>query len=83
MELSDNVFKRHNEINKIAKEFFSIDFENSEFHMVLCSTLISLLIKKGIFSEEELEEETKLIGDAYKLMKYRNSLQNHVDTEEI
>jgi len=75
MDLPDNVFERDKRLNEIAKEFFKIDFESSEFHIVMQSALISLLLKKGIFTEEEFSAETEEVGTAYKLMKYRNSLQ--------
>jgi chromosome condensin MukBEF MukE localization factor len=48
----------------------------------MLSTLISLLLKKGVITERELEDETQEIGQAYKLMKYRNNLQKSDDLEE-
>lgn len=82
MDLSLDPLKRDAELNKIAKDFFKIDFENTEFHIVMLSTLISLLLKKGVITERELEDETQEIGQAYKLMKYRNNLQKSDDLEE-
>lgn len=82
MDLPDNVFERDKKLNQIAKEFFQIDFENTEFHIVMQSALISLLLKKGVFTEDEFSKETEEVGMAYKLMKYRNSLQQEVDNPE-
>jgi hypothetical protein len=82
MDLPQNVFERDAKLNELAKDFFKIDFENSEFHIVMQSALISILLKKGIFTEEEFARETEETGTAYKLMKYRNSLQQEVDKAE-
>lgn len=82
MELSDNLWERDREINQIAKDFFEIDFENSEFHVVMLSSLISLLLNKGIITEEEYEREVDSTGTAYKLLKHRNNLQKGVDKPE-
>jgi hypothetical protein len=82
MKLPENVFERDKVFNTIAKDLFRIDFENTEFHFVMLSSLISLLMKKGIFTEEEFSAETEEVGAAFKLMKHRNKLQEKVDNPE-
>jgi len=81
MELPDNTFERDKLFNDLAKDLFKIDFENTEFHFVMLSSLISLLLDKGIISEEEFAKSTEETGAAFKLFKYRNSLQKSDQNE--
>ena len=78
--LPEDIMSDDNALNKLAKDLFKIDFENSEFHFVMLSALISLLLNKGIVTEKEIEESTKESSTAFKLFKYRNSLQKDEDT---
>ena len=63
----------------MAKDLFKIDFENTEFHFVMLSSLLSLLIQKGVVSEDEFAKATQETGEAFKLMKFRNNLQDRKD----
>lgn len=65
------------ELNNLAKNLFEIDFNNNEFQFVMLSSLISLLLDKGIISEEEFEKSTSETGTAFKLFKHRNKLQEN------
>ena len=65
------------ELNNLAKNLFQIDFNNNEFQFVMLSSLISLLLDKGIISEEEFEKSTSETGTAFKLFKHRNKLQEN------
>jgi hypothetical protein len=80
MPLPDNIMHNDEALNNLAKDLFKIDFENSEFHFVMLSALISLLLNKGIISEEEFEKETQEASTAFKLFKYRNELQKDKDS---
>jgi hypothetical protein len=79
MELPDDLQQRDQLYNDIAKDLFKIDFENSEFHFVMLSSLLSLLIQKGVITEEEFGKATQETGEAFKLMKFRNNLQKGKD----
>ncbi len=65
------------ELNNLAKNLFQIDFDNNEFQFVMLSSLISLLLDKGIITEEEFEKSTSETGTAFKLFKHRNKLQEN------
>jgi len=80
MPVPDNIMHNDEALNNLAKDLFKIDFENSEFHFVMLSALISLLLNKGIISEEEFEKETQEASTAFKLFKYRNELQKDKDS---
>ena len=80
MPLPDDIMHNDEALNNLAKDLFKIDFENSEFHFVMLSALISLLLNKGIISEEEFEKETQEASTAFKLFKYRNELQKDKDS---
>lgn len=73
--LPENAMERDKVLNDLAKDLFKIDFENTEFHFVMVCSLISLLLSKGIITEEEFQKETEETSQAFKLFKYRNSLQ--------
>jgi hypothetical protein len=79
MELPDDLQQRDQLYNDIAKDLFKIDFENTEFHFVMLSSLLSLLIQKGVVSEDEFAKATQETGEAFKLMKFRNNLQDRKD----
>lgn len=80
MPVPDDIMHNDEALNNLAKDLFKIDFENSEFHFVMLSALISLLLNKGIISEEEFEKETQEASTAFKLFKYRNELQKDKDS---
>jgi hypothetical protein len=65
------------QLNDLAKNLFEIDFDNNEFQFVMLSSLISLLLDKGVISEEEFEKSTSETGTAFKLFKHRNKLQEN------
>jgi len=53
---------------------------DSEFQFVMFSSLLSLLLQKGIITEDEFTKATEETGDAFKLMKFKNSgLKNTED----
>ncbi len=79
MELPEDLQQRDQLYNDIAKDLFKIDFENTEFHFVMLSSLLSLLIQKGVISEDEFAKATQETGEAFKLMKFRNNLQDRKD----
>ena len=79
MELPEDLQQRDQLYNDIAKDLFKIDFENTEFHFVMLSSLLSLLIQKGVISEDEFAKATTETGEAFKLMKFRNNLQDRKD----
>lgn len=68
--------------NKIAEKLFKIDYENNEFNFIMLSSLLSLLIQKGVITEEEFAKATKETGEAFKLMKFRNNIHN-TDTDKV
>ena len=70
------------ELNNLAKNLFEIDFNNNEFQFVMLSSLISLLLDKGIISEEEFEKSTSETGTAFKLFKHRNKLQENSENSD-
>lgn len=80
MNLPDDIMSNDQALNNLAKELFKIDFENTEFHFVMLSALISLLLNKGIVTEKEIEESTEEASTAFKLFKYRNDLQKNKDS---
>lgn len=80
MSLPDDIMSNDAALNNLAKELFKIDFENTEFHFVMLSALISLLLNKGIVTEKEIEESTQEASTAFKLFKYRNDLQKNKDS---
>lgn len=82
MELPDDLGQRDKVFNNIAKDLFKIDFENTEFHFVMLSSLLAVLIEKGVITEDEFAKATHETGEAFKLMKFRNNL-NNVQDEEV
>lgn len=70
------------ELNDLAKNLFQIDFENNEFLFVMLTSLISLLLDKGVITEEEFEASTSETGTAFKLFKHRNKLQENSENSE-
>ena len=75
MQLPDDIMQNDEALNKLAKDLFKIDFENTEFHFVMLSALISLLLNKNLVTEDEIAKATEEAGNAFKLFTYRNSLQ--------
>ena len=55
----------------------TLNDKNNELQFVMLSSLISLLLDKGIISEEEFEKSTSETGTAFKLFKHRNKLQEN------
>jgi len=80
MTVPDDIMHNDEALNNLAKDLFKIDFDNSEFHFVMLSALISLLLNKGIMTEAEFEKETQEASTAFKLFKYRNQLQKSDDS---
>jgi len=83
MPLPEDIMSDDNALNKLAKDLFKIDFENTEFHFVMLSALISLLLNKGIITEAEFEKETQEASTAFKLFKYRAELQDKSDDSGV
>lgn len=75
MEMPSDGLERDKLFNSLAKDLFKIDFKNTEFHFVMLSALLMLLLNKGVITEEEFAAATEEAGTAFKLMKYRNDLQ--------
>lgn len=81
MELPQDLSEREQFFNNLSKELFKIDFSNSDFQFVMFSSLLSLLIQKGVITEEEFTKATDETGDAFKIMKFRNNLLKSTEDE--
>ncbi len=79
MQLSDNPVERTKQLDSLAKDLFAIDMSNSEFHYVLLSSLISVLLEKGVITEEEFSKVTDETSRSFKALKMRNSMNKEVD----
>lgn len=79
MQLSDNPVERTKQLDSLAKDLFAIDMSNSEFHYVLLSSLISVLLEKGIITEEEFSKATDETSRSFKALKMRNSVNKEVE----
>jgi hypothetical protein len=56
--------------------------DNNEFHFVLLSSLISLLLEKGIVTEEEFSKVTDETTQSFKALKMRNSMKKEVEKSD-
>jgi hypothetical protein len=81
MELPQDLSEREQFFNNLSKELFKIDFSNGDFQFVMFSSLLSLLIQKGVITEEEFTKATDETGDAFKIMKFRNNLLKSTEDE--
>ena len=54
-----------------------LDQGHNEFLFVMLTSLISLLLDKGVISEAEFEKATSEIGNVFKLLKQRDKLQKN------
>jgi len=79
MQLSDNPIERTKQLDSLAKQLFAIDMSNNEFHFVLLSSLISLLLDKGVITEEEFSKVTDETTQSFKALKVRNSMKKEVE----
>lgn len=79
MQLSDNPIERTKQLDSLAKQLFAIDMDNNEFHFVLLSSLISLLLDKGVITEEEFSKVTDETTQSFKALKMRNSMKKEVE----
>lgn len=79
MQLSDNPVERTKQLDSLAKDLFAIDMSNSEFHYVLLSSLVSLLLQKGYITEEEFSKVTDETSNSFKALKMRNSMNKEVE----
>lgn len=79
MQLSENPLERSKQLDSLAKDLFAIDMSNSEFHYVLLSSVISLLLEKGIITEEEFSKVTDETSNSFKALKMRNSMNKEVE----
>jgi hypothetical protein len=79
MQLSDNPIERTKQLDSLAKQLFAIDMSNNEFHFVLLSSLISLLLDKGVITEEEFSKVTDETTQSFKALKMRNSMKKEVE----
>lgn len=79
MQLSDNPVERTKQLDSLAKQLFAIDMSNNEFHFVLLSSLISLLLDKGVITEEEFSKVTDETTQSFKALKVRNSMKKEVE----
>ena len=82
MQLSDNPIERTKQLDSLAKQLFAIDMSNNEFHFVLLSSLISLLLEKGIITEEEFSKVTDETTQSFKALKMRNSMKKEVEKSD-
>ena len=82
MQLSDNPIERTKQLDSLAKQLFAIDMDNNEFHFVLLSSLISLLLEKGIVTEEEFSKVTDETTQSFKALKMRNSMKKEVEKSD-
>lgn len=81
MELPEDITEREQFFNNLSKELFKIDFSNSDFQFVMFSSLLSLLIQKGVITEDEFAKATEETGDAFKVMKFRNNVLKTTEDE--
>lgn len=81
MELPEDITEREQFFNNLSKELFKIDFSNSDFQFVMFSSLLSLLIQKGVITEDEFARATEETGDAFKIMKFRNNVLKTTEDE--
>jgi len=79
MQLSENPLERSKQLDSLAKDLFAIDMSNSEFHYVLLSSVIILLLEKGIITEEEFSKVTDETSKSFKALKMRNSMNKEVE----
>jgi hypothetical protein len=79
MQLSDNPIERTKQLDSLAKQLFAIDMSNNEFHFVLLSSLVSLLLDKGVITEEEFSKVTDETTQSFKALKMRNSMKKEVE----
>ena len=82
MQLSDNPIERTKQLDSLAKQLFAIDMSNNEFHFVLLSSLISLLLDKGVITEEEFSKVTDETTQSFKALKMRNSMKKEVEKSD-
>lgn len=82
MQLSDNPIERTKQLDSLAKQLFAIDMDNNEFHFVLLSSLISLLLDKGVITEEEFSKVTDETTQSFKALKMRNSMKKEVEKSD-
>ena len=82
MQLSDNPIERTKQLDSLAKQLFAIDMDNNEFHFVLLSSLISLLLEKGTITEEEFSKVTDETTQSFKALKMRNSMKKEVEKSD-
>ncbi|MCK5581882.1 MAG: hypothetical protein KAJ18_11485 [Candidatus Omnitrophica bacterium] len=69
--------KRDQAYNELAKDLFKVDFENKEFLFVMLNSIISLLLTKGLITEQEFSDEVEKTTQSFKLMKYRKNLMDN------
>ena len=81
MELPEDITEREQFFNNLSKDLFKIDFSNSDFQFVMFSSLLSLLIQKGVITEDEFAKATEETGDAFKIMKFRNNVLKTTEDE--
>jgi hypothetical protein len=81
MELPEDINEREQFFNNLSKDLFKIDFSNSDFQFVMFSSLLSLLIQKGVITEDEFAKATEETGDAFKIMKFRNNILTNTEDE--
>jgi hypothetical protein len=81
MELPEDITEREQFFNNLSKELFKIDFSSSDFQFVMFSSLLSLLIQKGVITEDEFAKATEETGDAFKVMKFRNNVLKSTEDE--
>jgi len=82
MQLSENPLERSKQLDSLAKDLFAIDMSNSEFHYVLLSSVIILLLEKGIITEEEFSKVTDETSKSFKALKMRDSMKKEVEKSD-
>lgn len=74
---SEDPMVRDRAYNDLAKDLFKMDFDNPEFMFIMLNSVISILLTKGIITEQEFATTVEETTQSFKLMKYRKNLMEN------
>ncbi len=74
---SEDPMVRDKAYNDLAKDLFKMDFDNPEFMFIMLNSVISILLTKGIITEQEFATTVEETTQSFKLMKYRKNLMEN------
>jgi len=74
---SEDPMVRDRAYNDLAKDLFKMDFDNPEFMFIMLNSVISILLTKGIITEQEFAATVEETTQSFKLMKYRKNLMEN------